>query len=124
MLEVPARTLGMSADWRARRWSAGLALARAWDWVNYDRLALAGLVAEADAAGLPASRLPLGAPLRDYWRTYDGVTRLGARTTVALARGLSLTLAGENLLDHQVGEPDNVTVIPGRTISVGVRTGF
>jgi hypothetical protein len=37
---------------------------------------------------------------------------------------MTLTLRGENLLDQQLGEPDNITVLPGRTISVGVRAAF
>jgi iron complex outermembrane receptor protein len=36
-------------------------------------------------------------------------------------RGLSLTLSGENLLNRQHGEPDNITVVPGRTLSFGLR---
>ncbi len=31
---------------------------------------------------------------------------------------------GENLLDEQRGEPDNVTVLPGRTLSAGLRLSF
>jgi hypothetical protein len=33
-------------------------------------------------------------------------------------------VTAENLLDHQLGEPDNVTVLPGRTITGGLRAKF
>jgi hypothetical protein len=41
-----------------------------------------------------------------------------------LRRTLSFVISAENLLDHQLGEPDNVTVLPGRTITGGVRVKF
>jgi iron complex outermembrane receptor protein len=37
---------------------------------------------------------------------------------------MAFTLNGSNLLDRQTGEPDNVTVLPGRTVSFGIRTTF
>jgi len=120
MLEVPRVTSGAQLAWAGRSWSAGASIARASDWINYDKIALAAAVA-ADTSTRPA---PLGAELRRYWRTYDGVTRLGAQAAFALTRRTRLTVAGENLLDRQDGEPDNVTVVPGRTITLGVRTAF
>jgi iron complex outermembrane receptor protein len=120
MLEVPARTLGLNASWTAARWSASASLAHAADWINYDRLSLAEALAESLAAGRP----PVGAALRRYWIRYDGVTRVGARLSYALGGGATLLLGGDNLLDTQVGEPDNATVLPGRTVTLGVRAGF
>jgi hypothetical protein len=35
-----------------------------------------------------------------------------------------LNLRGENLLDNQTGEPDNITVVPGRTITGGIKVNF
>lgn len=118
MLEVPRYTAGVNAGWRRGRWNAAVSLARAGDWVNYDKLALAGRAA-ADSAGFP-----LGRELRAYWRPYGGVTRIGARGALALGRAAALTLGAENLLNHQRDEPDNLTVVPGRTVTVGVRTSF
>ena len=119
MLAVPARTSSLTAAWQDRGWSGSLTAYRAADWVNYDRVALARAVLANDS---PA---PLeGTELRSYWREYDGITHLHAALTRDLRRGLTLTLRGENLLDKQVGEPDNITVLPGRTISVGVRAAF
>ncbi len=66
----------------------------------------------------------MGDALRAYWRAYDGVTHLRAAFTRDLTRGFTLTLVGDNLLDYQLGEPDNLTVLPGRTISLGVRASF
>jgi iron complex outermembrane receptor protein len=47
-----------------------------------------------------------------------------ATTSLQLRRGVALTIAGDNLLDLQRGEPDNLTVLPGRTVTLGVRTAF
>jgi iron complex outermembrane receptor protein len=95
-------------------------VARAADWVNYDKVALATAIA-ADSTG----RLtPVGAALRAYWRDYRGTTRLSARTSYALRPHTWVSLSGENLLNRQLGEPDNVTVVPGRTINLGLRTAF
>lgn len=117
MLDVPARTLSLSAMWSAARWSATVGASRAEDWVYYDRLTLAALY----AAG---NRSMTGSALRRYWITYPGVTHLRAATTFDLPYGFSLSLAGENLLDQQTGEPDNVTVLPGRTIVLALRRVF
>jgi len=120
MLEVPALTLSGTAAWRERRWTASLTAYRAFDWINYDRLALArDFQSETRSAGAMA-----GAPLRDYWLRYDGVTRLNATATLDLPRGTTLVLTGDNLLDRQQGEPDNLTVVPGRTLMLGLRAAF
>lgn len=119
MLEVPARTMSLTAAWRDRRWSLAVGGSRAEDWIDYDRVALA----EAFAAGGPGIRFA-GAQLRQYWREYPGVTRLRASISRSLGRDFRVTVSGENLLDNQTGEPDNLTVLPGRTVSVGLRAGF
>lgn len=120
VLEVPRFTLGATAAWRRAAWRATLGAARASDWINYDRLAL-----NAAAANVMHHDDDFSGPaLRRYWRTYTGVTRLRAEFTRDLSRGLSLTVLGENLLDRQRGEPDNATVLPGRTITAGVRARF
>jgi hypothetical protein len=33
-------------------------------------------------------------------------------------------LTGDNLLGQQSGEPDNVTVVPGRTVTAGIKAKF
>jgi iron complex outermembrane receptor protein len=116
MLEVPARTASVSATWSAARWSTSWTLARAADWTAYDRVAL-------DAAALERPAVS-GAWLRGFWRDYDGVTRLRATLSRDLFRGAGLTLAGDNLLDERRGEPDNATVLPGRTVTLGIRLRF
>ncbi|MEP6904702.1 MAG: TonB-dependent receptor, partial [Gemmatimonadales bacterium] len=120
MLEVPARTIGLNASFTDRRWFTSWSISRASDWVNYDRIAL--------AAAFQNSSHPLyeflGSQLRTYWRNYDGVTRVGATFGYNVGRGLSFTVRGDNLLDKQEGEPDNITVLPGRTVSGGLRVSF
>ena len=115
MLGVPARTAGLTTTWTALRWSTSLTLARAEDWINYDALGL--------AMTLPENR-PTGLQLRDYWRVYPGVTRLDASFTRQFFSGFSFVLTGRNLLDVQLGEPDNLTVLPGRTLSAGLDAKF
>jgi iron complex outermembrane receptor protein len=120
MLEVPAKTLGVSASVTQKRWSTSWSLSRASDWVNYDRIALASAF-QNQAHTLGEF---WGAQLRTYWRKYDGVTRLGGNFAYILGSGISLSLHGENLLDNQIGEPDNITVVPGRTITGGLKINF
>lgn len=121
MLEVPARTASLTASWTGGRWFGSLTASRASNWVNYDRLALAWAVVNDQR---PASPDQMGAWLRGFWRTYEGVTRLRLTTSRDLRRGVALVLTGENLLDRQLGEPDNVTILPGRTITAGIRAAF
>lgn len=122
MLQVPARVGSLTTTWNPRGWSLSLGASRAWNWVNYDRLSLA----QASAAGWSAQNghRPEGSELRTYWMNYDGATRLRATVTRDLFRNLSLRLSGENLLGIQRGEPDNVTIVPGRTIRAGFTTRF
>jgi iron complex outermembrane receptor protein len=120
MLEVPSHTLGLNASFTDKRWSTAWTVSRAGDWINYDRVAL--------AAAFQNQNHSLGefwgSRLRSYWRNYSGVTRLGGTFNFNIARGISLSLRGENLLDYQAGEPDNVTVVPGRTVTGGLKVTF
>jgi iron complex outermembrane receptor protein len=120
MLGVPVRTYGLDASWSERRWSALVGVARASDWTNYDRLALA----QAYASTTRQPRELVGAPLRAYWRTYPGITHLRASLVREVASGFGVALTGENLLDRQRGEPDDATVLPGRALTLGVRARF
>jgi iron complex outermembrane receptor protein len=120
MLEVPARTFGLQATWLTTRWSVNGSLSRAADWMNYDEVALAQTIASSPAGTLT----PVGAALRAYWKSYPGVTRLGSSVAYKIRDRTSILLTGVNLLNHQTGEPDNVTVVPGRTIGIGLRNGF
>lgn len=120
MLEVPARTVGLSAGYSTSRLSMSWRVSRASDWINYDRIALFTDFASDDSNAEDF----VGSELRSYWKAYDGVTRVGGRASYLIARGMSLTLDGENLLNEQRGEPDNVTVLPGRTLSAGLRLKF
>jgi outer membrane receptor protein involved in Fe transport len=120
MLEVPAFTLSGTAAWTAPRWTASLTAYRAFDWINYDRLALARDFQSVTRSGSGMA----GTALRDYWRRYDGVPRLNATASLDLSPGTALVLTADNLLDRQQGEPDNLTIVPGRTLMVGVRAAF
>ena len=120
MLDVPARTVSLTAGWSSTRWAATVTGYRAEDWISYDRVALLRSL----MATTRPSRDFVGPMLRNYWMTYGGVTHLRAMLSRSIRRGIILTLTGDNLLDQQRGEPDNVTVLPGRTFSVGVRAEF
>lgn len=120
MLEVPSRTLNVGAVWSDEHWRLSVNASRASDWINYDRIGLASAIVR----GQQPPNDSLGAWLRGYWKHYDGVTRLRASFARDLRGGFSLMLGGENLLGEQRGEPDNVTVLPGRTITAGIRAAF
>ncbi|MGH7695286.1 MAG: TonB-dependent receptor, partial [Gemmatimonadaceae bacterium] len=120
MLEVPKRTTSLNATWLGGIWSTGLTLARASDWINYDREALNQAVLAPDRSIHDF----VGATLRSFWRQYNGVTRLNATFSRDFSRGVSFVLSGDNLLGYQEGEPDNVTVLPGRTVIAGLRLKF
>ncbi len=117
MLEVPAKTASISAAWMGGGWSSSVVASRSFDWIDYDRVALAGAFSNSSQ---PDAQL-VGPELRNYWLEYSGVTRLRASLGRNLFRGFSFTVSGENLLNRQHGEPDNITVVPGRTISLGLR---
>lgn len=112
MLQVPALTASLGATWTGEAWSTSVGGTRAFDWINYDEVALV-------EAG-PVS----GAQLRNYWRKYTGGLHLRASVSHDLRRDFSVELSGDNLLNYQRGEPDNITIIPGRTIMTGVRVKF
>ena len=121
MLAVPARTASLNATWTASRWSAALTATRAKNWINYDRVALAAAYARADGT---AQRAEAGWRLRSFWRSYDGDTHLRFSGSRDIGRGLELVVIGDNLLGGQLGEPDNLTIRQGRTMSGGLRASF
>ena len=121
MLGVPKHTGSLSVDWESRRWSTSWTVTRAANWINYDRLALASapdsLVSSSEGAGSRGW-------LRDYWMEYPGSARLRGSFVVQLPRGLALSVTGENLTNQQLGEPDSITIVPGRAITLGLRAKF
>lgn len=117
MLEVPASTASLVASWTGGGWTGSMAASRSWNWIDYDRV---GLAAAFSSAAEPDAQL-VGSELRNYWLRYSGVTRLRASIGKTVFRGLSFTMSGENLLNRQHGEPDNITVVPGRTLSFGLK---
>jgi iron complex outermembrane receptor protein len=120
MLAVPGRTAGLTAEWTGAGWTGTLTASRAWDWINYDRLALAGAFSEAGSDWRRFS----GNSLRAFWRHYDGSTNVRATATRQVTPSVWLLVTGDNLLGGQLGEPDNVTIRPGRSLTVGIRTSF
>ena len=116
MLGVPAWSAGVTGAWTTPRWSSSLTIARASNWIGYDGLAL--------APGSAAAQPVTGVQLRDYWRNYPGVTRVDMLLTRQLVGALGVTVSGRNLLDVQRGEPDDLTVLPGRTFTAGLTAKF
>lgn len=117
MFEVPASTAAVVASWTGGGWTGSMAASRSWNWIDYDRVALAG----AFASSAQTDAQLVGSELRNYWLRYNGITRLRASVGKTLFHGLSFTMSGENLLNRQHGEPDNITVVPGRTLSFGLK---
>ena len=52
------------------------------------------------------------------------IARVRGTFVHSMRDGLALILTGDNLLGQQLGEPDNVTILPGRTITAGLRARF
>lgn len=120
MLQVPARTASLNLAWNGKHWYASVSGSRAFDWVNYDELALSQMFSSNTR---PAGEMS-GARLRQYWRDYTGSLRVRATASRDVFDRLAIDLTGENLLGHQLDEPDNMTVLPGRTIMTGIRLKF
>lgn len=121
ILAVPARTGSLMGSWTGGRWFTSVTATRAWDWIDYDRLTLARAFVATNA---PPPKAFVGPHLRSYWLDYTGETHLRVASSFKLRPSLDLTLTGENLLGGQLGEPDNATIRPGRTISAGARASF
>jgi len=121
MLAVPAHTASFGASWLGSGWSSALTATRAMDWINYDRVALARAYVSTDGA---QQRDVTGWRLRNFWRPYDGETHLRFAASRDLGRGLELLVVGDNLLGGQLGEPDNLTIRQGRTLTGGLRAAF
>lgn len=124
MLGVPAQMLSATAGWNRSRWSASFTAYRAFDWINYDRVALAQARINSTASAYTQTQQFTGVNLRNYWITYPGVTHLRATASWMITHGVALHLTADNLLNQQTGEPDNSTILPGRTITVGLRSDF
>jgi hypothetical protein len=120
MLQVPARTGAVALSWLGNGWTASLGASRALDWINYDELGLANAYLTGDS---PARDL-MGQQLRQYWRRYNGSLRMRASLTRDVRDLFTFEVSGDNLLDYQRNEPDNLTVLPGRTLMTGVKIKF
>lgn len=119
MLDVPARTYGLSATYAMSRWSASTMITRAEDWVGYDRARISRALAATDR-----TQLLNGRQLRNFWVTYGGITRVRANVSYRVTNDWSVLAGGENLLNVQRGAPDNATVTAGRTLTFGLRAGY
>lgn len=119
MLDVPARTFGLSAMYTANRWSATTMVTRATDWVGYDRVRIGN-----DVLDSTRSQTLNGGHLRTYWLNYGGVTRWRANFAYRVGGDWSMLVGGDNLLNVQRGAPDNATITAGRTLTLGLRSGF
>jgi iron complex outermembrane receptor protein len=120
MLQVPARTGSLGFSWLGDGWSASLGGSRAVDWINYDELGLS----RAYASDSHTLHDMLGQELRQYWRRYDGGLRVRASASHDIRNGFTLQVSADNLLNYQRDEPDNATVLPGRTLMTGLRVKF
>jgi iron complex outermembrane receptor protein len=117
---VPASTGSLTFTWNARQWYASLGGSRALDWINYDELSLT----RAFMSGTRTARQMLGTQLRQYWRKYNGGLRLRATASRDIRDGFSIEFSADNLLNYQRDEPDNITVLPGRSLMTGIRVKF
>lgn len=122
MFDVPANTVTLSASYPMGRFTLATSATRAADWVGYDRARIgSALDAGAQVSGSPSTFE--GPMLRNYWTTYDPITRWRASVTYRLRGDLSIVTGGENLLNVQRGV-DLTTITAGRTLTFGLRTVF
>ncbi len=118
---VPKHTVGISAFFTHGRMRIGASAAHASDWVSYDRVRLASYLAQqqfVDASSIT------GAKLRNFWTSYDGVTRMRGNISWNLSGNTQLHLGGDNLLNVQKGAPDNAAFTVGRTVTLGISAFF
>ena len=120
MLQVPARTGALNLTYTGRRWFATLGGSRALDWINYDELGLS----RAYLSDSHATHELVGQQLRTYWRQYNGGLRVRASASRDFRDMFTFEVSGDNLLNYQKNEPDNLTIVPGRTIMTGVKLKF
>lgn len=120
MLQVPARTLSANAAYQGRGWFASMGATRAFDWINYDELSLASAYMSGDRMAHEIT----GMQLRQYWRRYNGALHVRASASRDFRDLVTFEITGENLLDYQRNEPDNLTILPGRTVMTGFRVKF
>jgi hypothetical protein len=50
--------------------------------------------------------------------------RLRAALSRDIRDNVAFDVRADNLLNYQRGEPDNITVVPGRTVMTGLRVKF
>ena len=115
MLEVPAWAAGMTSALDLGRLRVSATVWRVGDWVNYDWITLYRTVF--------VERRPPG-PVRNYWITYPGFTKLRATVSANLWRDAEVVARGENLTNEQNGGRDNLHVNTGRTITLGLRLRY
>lgn len=120
MLQVPARTGALNLTYTGRRWLATLGGSRALDWINYDELGLS----QAYLSDTRPLHDLVGQQLRNYWRRYNGGLRIRASASHDFRDMFTFEVSGDNLLNYQTNEPDNLTIVPGRTIMTGVKLKF
>lgn len=115
MLEVPAWAAGMTSALDLGRLRVSATVWRVGDWVNYDWITLYRTVF--------VERRPPG-PIRNYWITYPGFTKLRATASVNVWRGAEVVARGENLTNEQNAGRDNLHVNTGRTVMLGLRVRY
>jgi len=120
MLQVPARTGALNLSYQGRRWFASVGGSRALDWINYDELGLSRAYTSNDRE----LHELVGRELRNYWRRYNGGLRVRASASRDFRDMFTFEVSGDNLLNYQKNEPDNLTILPGRTIMTGVKLKF
>jgi iron complex outermembrane receptor protein len=120
MLQVPARTAALRVSYTGREWAATVGGSRAFNWIGYDQLG----ISRAYLDDTHVARELVGAQLRGYWRPYNGGLRLRASVSRDFRDLLTFEVTGDNLLNYQRNEPDNLTIVPGRALMTGVRVRF
>lgn len=111
-LKIPTSSGGLSLGYSFLRGGATFDMMYIGGWTNYDMLALYGWIYGGDS---------FRGSLRDYWRRYEPVTKLGFRLQQTVTNQSEVFLRVDNLTNKQLGEGDNQLVTAGRTFIVGAQ---
>jgi outer membrane receptor protein involved in Fe transport len=109
--EVPSWTGHLALTMRRGRSSGTVGADLLGDWVGYDWLSY--YTALSDGTTAPAS-------LRPFWLDYPATARVHALFADAPSERFDWFVKVENLGNRQRDTRDNLAIVPGRTVSVGV----
>ncbi len=115
MLAIPEHSAGATLSYSLPRTTIVLGMTNVDSWTSYDYLALFGVYYGGQ---------PYRGSFRNYWTTYPGFTKFNLSMSQAVTGHLSVFIRSDNLTNNHAYERSNLTLNPGRSTMLGVRTRF